>query len=501
MDLRNILRNKIIDEVLDTDDNAWRVFIYDMPVAKILASLFKRSELLSHNLVSMNRIEEERADVDFPAVYFVECNKEASKMINDDHSSHKYSSISVVSLIRPDGLDSMIPFKVIMANIEVLEQRVFVCKPEQLALLCRLLSVSCDIKYLPLSKSLAENVSNNIKNLNMGLDEKFKQVQHSASIILFDRSVDLYTPFLHFYTFRTIMNEMKIANFKENQNDDPLWNELAYKHLAEVSDILKKQINKLNRNMEQLKGRKMDTDSLGKMVFEAPQTIEMKDAIAKYSSILSTAFERLEYLKELTEAEQSIATDYDKNGKKRQESMELLLKILKSTRIPIADRLRLLYVMKVKGISMTPTEMQILETAGFEKEDLSLKIDSKNNMGQSSPKEYEYDISRYEPVLNELVIRHVNGEPIFQGLSNESSTDTSSERATSLRRSKMLTQNRKKAKNILIIYISGGCTFEERRIAYLLSEKLGIDIFIGSDKMIKPDEFITMLKSSHLKKN
>ena len=87
MNLKNLLKEKLSKDVLNAFKGDWSVFIYDESAAKIIKSIFTKTELLNYNFTSICRVEEERPNLDFPALYFVAANSEISSIINNDFSS------------------------------------------------------------------------------------------------------------------------------------------------------------------------------------------------------------------------------------------------------------------------------------------------------------------------------------------------------------------------------------------------------------------------------
>lgn len=51
----------------------------------------------------------------------------------------------------------------------------------------------------------------------------------------------------------------------------------------------------------------------------------------------------------------------------------------------------------------------------------------------------------------------------------------------------------------VVVYIRNGLTVEECRLAYDLSEALGIELIIGSDKLLKPNEIVSIIKEKFRK--
>ncbi|EOB11354.1 Protein sly1 [Nosema bombycis CQ1] len=203
MDLKKSQKNKIINDVFKGDSNSeWSILIYDQSTAKIMTNLFTQSELITHNIVLSQRIEEKREKADFPVVYFVLCTKENLKIINQEYDQNQYNSFRVCSLNQTNDIDlnPNIPFKIIFMNYVALEDKVF-------------LSSIPDIYSVANTLNLNFYVEFTLKSLEFEckkLDESFGE-ERNGKILIFDRSLDLFTPLGHFFTFQAfLMIFMKI---------------------------------------------------------------------------------------------------------------------------------------------------------------------------------------------------------------------------------------------------------------------------------------------------
>lgn len=482
MNLENLLKQKIVDDVLSIYPSSWTVLVYDASVAMIIRRLFSRTDLLSYNIMYCNHIEEERQEWDFPVIYFLSCSKENSRVINSEFAAHKYSSFQVCSLTQPEGLDEIIKAKVVLLNIMAIEERIFNCMPENLTSLSNVLNVNFRVNYMPATKELAESVKKACAH------EKRSDAR-DASLLIVNRAVDLFSPLMHFFTFKSALAETNGGKFEEGFGD-PVFPELRYKHLAEVSGVLQFHVNRLNRNVADLNKKKVDTTSLGKMVIDAPKNIEVKEAVQKYSNHLKGCLKRLEDLKPLVEAEQLLATDFDSNGRRTKKTLDYFLKIIGSTRFEKTDKLRLLYLLKARNISFTQAETKILRNIGFLAEDIDATFETGMSIKRESAPEFTYDMSRYEPILSDLVRGYVGGKAVFQSIG------AAPVEVNSLRKTFMISSQKKSVKRIVVAYVTGGLSVEECRIAYSLSEQLGIELFCGSETMITPGEFIETLKKA-----
>ncbi|KAI4291073.1 syntaxin-binding protein 3 [Pancytospora philotis] len=499
MDVQKLLRKQIAETVLDAYKKEWSVLIYDETTAPILKPIFTKSDFLSHNIISSSLIDVERDEWDFPAIYFVSATKKISGVINGEFQAKKYTAMRVLSITDPVGLDPMIKATRVHLSIRALEERLFVCAPSELVCIAHAMREKPSVNYLPSMQREAEELAGAIArsaDAAQSASSSDSMYSHSNSsgpllsapevaILLVDRGTDVYTPLMHFFTFKSVLAEMG-----EAEESDCLYNEIRYRHLAEINECLQCHINRLNQNKRLLDKKKVDTLALSKMVVEAPANIEIKDAIVKYSELLNKAIKRLERDKDLVEAEQILATDHDSSGKKVKKRCDYFFDILRTSRYSQEDRRRLLFLMKASGITFTSSEQQQLEVYGFKTAEIMAEFDCSRHIRRSEPDTYKYDVSRYEPILHDLIADYAAHKPVFQRIG------AAREGHSSLRKLGMLSSEKKATKGTIVAYIKGGITTEESRLAYSLGEALGIEILVGSNKTLTPGEFIEDLLAS-----
>lgn len=478
MDLRRILREKIRQEVFQVIDSEWITLVYDAEAAAIIHPIFTRSDLLQYNIMLSLDIGEEREAWEYPAIYFVSCDSQVSSIINSEFSAKKYSAFFVCSLVQPEGLDPMIKYKVVHTNIRAIEERIFTCAPDQLRGLCGLVGTGICVNYLPNEQRLASDIAEEAASQD--------RAGEATTLILVNRKCDVFTPLLHFFTFKSVLAELK----KDVSADDMLWPDLRYRHLAEIGAFLQGQANRLSRNVESLNStKKVDMSALSQLAVEAPKNNKIKEEIMKYSEYLKEALKSLQDGSDLIEAEQILATDRDASNRPAKKGMDYFFNLLGSAKLSRLDKKRLLYLMKAKGLTVTRTEAEILRGNGLDAEDIEANVHRADHIALEQ-EEYKYDMSRYEPAIAGLLRRHAEKKAVFQRIGSESTG------AVSLRKSAMITTSqRKTARRVWVLYMRGGLTVEETRIAYLLSNELGVELLVGADKIITPSEFIQQLRS------
>ncbi|KAM0680766.1 syntaxin binding protein 1 [Glugoides intestinalis] len=470
MDLRKLHKQKIIDEVLKSFEGTWSVIIYDSITVHIINSLFKKSDLLDFGITAMFSIVDERPTWDMPAIYFLNCTRGISKQINQENNEKKYSAIRVFSLTEPEGLDKLIKYKVIHTQINILEERIFKCEWSNILSLSSILNCKLNVTCIECTTDLAQKMVNILK--------KQQEYEVEATLLVLDRTVDLFSPLMFFFSFRTILREISTVDCS-----DDYYKEIRNKHLGEISDYLQSSVLRIQERLQRLGNKNVGFEELDKLVLEAPKNIELKKNIEKYSDYLKLCFKKLETVKELVDAQQNLVLEKDENGEKLCISLDTFFNHLISPSLSIDDRVALLFLLKVKGIQFTDTEANLLKANGFTDDDIKVMFNRRNQVLRTKERLYKYNISRYEPALVDIIESFTKGQGVFKALSEEKP------RIGSLRKSTMICSE-KQPRRIICVYVKNGLCIEELRIAYSLSESLGIEVMLGGDKILTKRLFV-----------
>ncbi|KAL6121567.1 Rop [Nucleospora cyclopteri] len=499
MNIKEILKKKIIKEVLTIYKADWTILIYDAVAGEIMIDLFTKSELNDYSIAEAFLINAQKPERDFPAIYFISGTNENYDLINKEFSINKFSkyqAIIIEIVDNPSRLNKLIKSTVIPCKIKPQEERIFTTEYENsIRTMQFLLESEFNIYKMPCLQKIPKFDT--------------KKFNHEGDFLLLDRSFDLFTPLIHFLTFKSIISEIEGANGEFNENTK-LCKEVRYRHLADINKILQYNINKLNQNMENL-NKKLTTTELSKMVLDAPENIKLKESVEKYSNLLRDAFIKLDYLQEpiskdaifnsLIESELSLVTGM-KNGKKIKIDLSGIFDLLGSTRLMKTDKLRLLYLIKFKGVRLTLTERNILKQSGFDAEDIDLKIDLNNKYKREKELTFKYDISRFEPYIADIIKDCLLGDfRSFLIKANNLEVQNEEKEVFSLRKTSMLAvKKQSKSRKKIVVYIKNGLTIEECRLAYDLSEALGIELFLGSERILKPNQIIEIIKEKYKRK-
>lgn len=483
MDLKKIQKSKIINEVFKGEENTeWSVLVYDKSAARVMTTLFTQSELISHNIVIAQRIEEEREQADFPVVYFVECTEENCKIVNEDFKSQKYSSYTVCSLNKPEGINELIRTKRIYMNYLAVEDRVFLSSIPDIYSVANTLNAKFFVEYT--NKDLRKDCEE--------LDDCFEGEDRNGKVIVFDRSIDLYTPILHFFTFQAFLEDLELTDMGkiyDEYGDTKLWKEVRHSHIGDLNNIFKTYAHDVSANMKKLEGE-VDTKELMKMVLSAPETIKTNEMLKEFFQLAERCYESFNYLSLFNELEQTIATGFDKTKKKVKVNGEEVFEVLSNTNVEKEDKQRLFYLYGFSGYKYQENELDKLKTVGLG--------DLRNpEVGHFTPikynYKYEYQVSRFEPTVSVILKEYISNK---KKLTDFYKLKKGTNPIKSLRKSYLLSvKSEIHRKRIYIIYIRGGVTYPEIASISKLTDLLGIEFVIGSDCILKPKDFLKKCSS------
>ena len=228
-------------------------------------------------------------------------------------------------------------------------------------------------------------------------------------------------------------------------------------------------------------------------------------------------------LTDLASVEQTLATGLDEEYKKPKGVADQIVRMLDEDDVVPPDRLRLLILYLLYRDGLLPADLQkLIAHAQLPPQDESairnfelLGARTTRNLKDSRPvppslfpkkppsataAQEEYALSRYEPVLQNLLEAHASSTldaqifpytkpPLDMG------NDTTQVSATSLRsakptwakgRTNVSTENRQR----VIVFVAGGATYSESRACYDVGRATSREIFLVTSHMLTPSLFI-----------
>eukprot|EP01104_Vermistella_antarctica_P004264 TRINITY_DN14750_c0_g1_i1.p1 TRINITY_DN14750_c0_g1~~TRINITY_DN14750_c0_g1_i1.p1 ORF type:complete len:622 (-),score=199.29 TRINITY_DN14750_c0_g1_i1:130-1995(-) len=436
---------------------------------------------------------------------------------------------------------------------------------KQAALATKLATVCATLGEFPLvrygtshgiAKEFAQEVQQALDDLctnNPGFPPKGRNRDRGTLLIL-DRTVDLMSPLLHEFTYEAMGRDV-LCDFihgqqyihKEegstegkvmllNQND-PIWEEVRFKHLATVTDWLKNELEDFTgKNKKALKVMNSGGSNKVKDVRDAvkglPEYQETSNKFSLHFDIASKCFAEFgeRKLEEVASLEQNMATGETPAGKlvDSKDLQKALLNLLPNlSNYEDKVRLIMLFVITQKGIK--PSDRRALVDAA-ELEDDEIKAISNlthlnvNITGDKQPQAKKkkkvkkdknidnmVDLSRYETKMKSIFESLVAGSldqtefPYLKAAPPQAATPAKPRARKSLK-SKGLKKGGKKGAvpgwakkpeespdyqgGRLIVFVIGGVTPSEVRSAEEVMKETSHEIVLGSTSMLHPRLFV-----------
>ncbi|GMT01255.1 hypothetical protein PENTCL1PPCAC_23429, partial [Pristionchus entomophagus] len=355
-----------------------------------------------------------------------------------------------------------------------------------------------------------------------------------SQLIIIDRGFDAVTPLLHECTLQAMCHDLlgienDIYRYETgggesvdkevllDENDD-LWVENRHKHIAVVST----DVSKSMKRFSDAKGVKADSNSikdLSMMIKKMPQFQKELNNISTHLHLAGECMKQYQQgVDKLCKVEQDLAMQQDAEGERVKDAMKLMVPLLIDPAVRQEDRMRLilLYILTKNGITdenlnkllqhanIPMAEKETITNGGF----LALNITTDSGRKKvwvptrkERANEQVYQSSRWVPVIKDLVedacddkldpkhFPFLNGKP-----SSQTARAPTSARYGQWHKERGQHQAFRSGPRI-IIFIVGGVTYSEMRVAYEVSkDKKPWEVVIGSDQIITPDQFVSNLR-------
>lgn len=475
MNLKKLQKQKIIDEVFKgQNDTDWSVLVYDKEAAKVMTNLFTQSELITHNIVIAQRIEEVREKAEFPVVYFLFYSKETEAVIRKDLEAERYLAYTACFLNEFDLAHEAIQTKRIFMDFTSLEDKLFISSILGIHAVAKTLGIEFYVEY----------TDKRLQGECEALDSHFEGEDRKGKVLVFDRSIDPYTPLLHFFTFQALLEDLEVMDMEKIYNDfgdTRLWREVRYAHLGELNDIFKTYAHDVSANMKKLEGE-VNTKELMKMVLSAPETLKTNEMLRLFFDLAERCYDSFGTLKPLIEIEQTVATGMDKAKRKARPKVEDVLGVLEDKRLDREDKMRLLYLLKLNGFNLGEEGLDKLSKMGLVVGDPPVEAPFKYDY------KFEYEVSRFEPTVSVVVREYLLKKKKlidFFRLQREANP------IKSLRKTQLLSvKPGVHKKKVYIVYIKGGVSYAELASIQKLTDLIGCEFVVGSDRIIKARDVI-----------
>jgi len=367
------------------------------------------------------------------------------------------------------------------------------------------------------------------------LSADFEPVGERGTLIILDRSQDAAVPLMHDYSYQAMihdyMNVDGAALLMPGEDgaeptifkfaDDPIWEFLQLENMSAVNTIVKEKFNNWKANSACAKAQgKDDPESVAKAIRDLPKYKKFAASFNTHFSIygeLSKKFKELN-LQEIGDFEQAMATNiHEVNDKyietKKDALFETLKKFVadKDTDKVTKTRLLMIYLLSQGGPQSSGDVSRMFDGAELTKFQqkavnnlpalgypLSAEAPAPKKMFKeltmARAKElyeemYRTEVlqSRFEPEMAH-VLRMQLDEPAkltehfaFQGDQPNLATDSNK---------KVNLYEKEGTGPKTIIFIIGGVTYSEVRMAYLIGEERDRDVYIGGTSTLTAKQYM-----------
>lgn len=368
-----------------------------------------------------------------------------------------------------------------------------------------------------------------------------------GALYITDRSMDLYAPLLHEFTYQAMAHDLlpiqdgEKTTYKTIVNQDSpdqqekdveisekdrIWVENRHRHMKDTIEKLMGDFQKFideNPHFTKSDDNANSLNAIKDMLAGLPQFQELKEA---YSLHLSMAQECMNIfqrnkLPDLASVEQILATGLDEDYRKPKNLADQVVRTLDDDSVTLPDRLRLIALFLLYKDGLLPADLQkLLMHAQLPPQDIQVIRNLEfmgarvgRNLKDSRPPpiplfpqkpppniaQEEYALSRFETGLQSLLTGHsmntvdattfpYTKPPLDMGEGDVGAS------ATSLRSAKPTWAKTKSSstepRQRIIVYMAGGATYSESRACYDVSRQTNKDVFLVTSHMLTPALFM-----------
>ncbi|XP_068446085.1 syntaxin-binding protein 3 [Clinocottus analis] len=567
--LKRIVWKRIKDTII-TDcrkSEAWKILILDPFTTKLLSSCCKMSDLMSEKITIVEDLYKNREPVpEMKAIYFMSPTaKCVDAFIADFKPKPKYKAAYVYFTdYCPDELFNNMKrscstyirvCKEINISFMPQEAQVFTCNnpgafqsiysphsqdkkktletlADQLVTLCATLDENPGVRYkkdsnMENAQTFAELVDNKLAKHYELDDSGKKKGKTQAQLLIVERGFDPVSPILHELTYQAMAYDLidiqsDIYNYKgkdgsEKQaslnEDDMLWAKLRHKHIAEVSEQIRKLVKEMAANKKQ-PDRKITISNLAQMMKKMPS---FRKQMTEKTIHLQLAEDCMHHfsnnVEKLCKAEQDLAVGSDVEGVKVKDPMRTLLPVLLHP-YSTHDKIRavLLYIFSLSGTT-DENLSKLIQHVKIENEqefilnwkELGVSIItspsffSRKATRRDRSQDQTYNLSRWTPVIKDVMEDAVENKLDTKEWPHQSECPAAwngSGAVSARQKHKASSQEERRSGSRLIIFILGGISHSEMRCAYEVTQAVkSCEVIIGSSHILTPTGLLNDIKA------
>ncbi|KAL6904096.1 Sec1-like protein [Trichoderma evansii] len=372
-----------------------------------------------------------------------------------------------------------------------------------------------------------------------------------STLLITDRSMDLMAPLVHEFTYQAMAHDLlpikdgdKVI-FHTTVNEgtpeaeekdmelaekDKIWVENRHRHMKDTIDKLMGDFQKFLDQNPHFTKENADTTSLSAirdMMAGLPQFQEMKQAYSLHLTMAQECMNIFQHqkLSDTASVEQTLATGLDEDYKKPKNILDAVARMLDDDAVSTGDRLRLIAMYALyRGGMILDDVKKLLAHSGLPPQDVETVINFEHIGGRTmkqqlkdpqqpiiplfpveknAQNEDEYTLSRYEPVLKQVLDGLTKGsldQTTFPYVKPplDPNEDLLAAQAGSLRaagRPNWAAAGRRPPENRqrLIVFMAGGATYSESRVCYEIGNERSRDVILATSHMLTPQLFLRQI--------
>ncbi|KAF2459129.1 Sec1 family superfamily [Lineolata rhizophorae] len=597
----DVQRDIILDHVRNTARGEWKVLVLDQTSKKLVDNVVKEDDILNHKITNIELIEDRRPmnqDMDVvyllsPQSHIVDC-----LMADLDRRRYRRSYLIWTSLLHPSlrerierssfARDQIVLFRVINIDYYPRESHLVTFRDpwsfptlfhpacnnlvrqhlEDLAQ--KIVSVCVSLGEYPTIRYYRPQNPNHEAAVLCSHLARFVQeemdmyAQYHAdfppqtnrprgALYITDRSMDLYSPFLHEFTYqamahdllrikdgdkvtyKTVVNEGRPdAEEKEMEigEKDKIWVENRHRHMKDTIEKLMGDFQKFIADNPHFTNAEdgASLNAIKDMLAGLPQFQEMKEAYSLHLTMAQECMNIFQHhkLPDVAAVEQTLATGVDEDYRKPKNITDQVVRTLDEEDIKPGDRLRLLALFMLFRNGILPDDLtKLLAHAQLPPQDgeVLMNLDLLGarvaralkdttpppprlfpvKQGPPSADAEEYALSRFNTNLKYMLEHHVHStldqntfpytKPHLDAPANGTAQDNIS--AASLRSAKPTWAKSRlssvEPRQRVIVFMAGGATYAESRACYEVSKATSRDVFLITSHMLTPGLFMRQL--------
>ncbi|KAF2238911.1 Sec1-like protein [Viridothelium virens] len=597
-------RDIILGTIRNTVRGEWKVLIVDEASQKVLDTVVKEDDILNLNITNIERIENRRpVNKDMDALYFLSPQAHIVDCIMADLERRRYRKLFLIwtALLPPALRERIDRSKMAKEQIALFKVLNIEWYPRESHLVTFRDPWSFPILYHPACNHLVrhhiEDLAQKIVGVCVALGEyptiryyKPNNPRHEASVLcshlarfvqeeldmyakyhedfpppsnrprgalyILDRSMDLFAPFLHEFTYqamahdllpikdgekvtyRTMLDEGRPdAQEKEVEisEKDRIWVENRHRHMKDTIEKLmgdfQKFIDENPHFTNQTGGEaKNNLNAIKDMLAGLPQFQELKEAYSLHLTMAQECMNIFQHnkLPDLASVEQILATGLDEDFKKPKNVTDQVVRNLDEDSVSHPDRLRLVSLYLLYRDGLLPADLQkLLAHSNLPSRDSEV-INNLELLGARvakplkdkstfsplfparkpnapTPQEETYSLSRFVPALQSLLDDHTRStlDPTLfpytkPPLDTESEAQSAALAATSLRSAKPTWAKPRTgavadSRQRVIVFVAGGATYSESRACYEASRAAQREVVMVTSHMLTPGLWMRQL--------